>query len=73
MPIRAGLVQQLLEQKLNAEQIIEELFIRGLSRQPTPEELAAMIDLVGEDASKPQPFEDILWSLLNSTEFSFNH
>ena len=71
--IRAGLVQQLLEQKLNAEQIIEELFIRGLSRQPTPEELAAMIDLVGEDASKPQPFEDILWSLLNSTEFSFNH
>ena len=53
--------------------MIEELFIRCLSRKPTAEELAAMLELVAEDVKEKAPYEDILWSLLNSTEFSFNH
>jgi hypothetical protein len=44
-----------------------------LCRQPTPSEKAAMRDLVGAAAGDQAVYEDILWSLLNSTEFAFNH
>ena len=70
--IRAGLVPKLLKQEKSAHEIIEELFIRCLSRKPTKNELAAMLDLVGDEIGRREPYEDVLWSLLNSTEFSFN-
>tara|TARA_B100001123_G_scaffold67283_2_gene75144 strand:- start:1430 stop:2689 length:1260 start_codon:yes stop_codon:yes gene_type:complete len=70
--IRAGLVPQLLKQGKSPPGIIEELFIRCVSRKPTSDELAAMLDLVGDEVEGRAAYEDILWSLLNSTEFSFN-
>ena len=71
--INAGLVTRLLQRGDGPSALIEELFIRCLSRKPTAEELAAMLELVAEDVKEKAPYEDILWSLLNSTEFSFNH
>ena len=71
--IRAGLVSKLLSDGRTPDEIIKELFIRSLSRKPTDRELAEMKELVGADANDKAPYEDILWSLLNSTEFSFNH
>ena len=32
-----------------------------------------MMSLVGQDAKNRRVYEDIFWSLLNSTEFMFNH
>ena len=32
-----------------------------------------MIALVGDKPKDPAVYEDIFWSLLNSTEFLFNH
>ena len=29
--------------------------------------------MVGKNAKDPAVYEDILWSLLNATEFNFNH
>ena len=72
LAIRAGLIPKLLKQAKGAPEIIEDLFIRCLSRKPTQGELAAMLDLVGDEREQREPYEDILWSLLNSTEFSFN-
>ncbi len=68
-----GVVKKLLESKTHPDQIIEILFVRVLCRQPTPSEKAAMRDLVGAAAGDQAVYEDILWSLLNSTEFAFNH
>jgi hypothetical protein len=68
-----GEVRKLLDSKATPERIIEELFIRALSRRPDPEELAAMRDLVGKDGNDQGVYEDIFWGLLNSTEFAFNH
>ena len=67
-----GLVPKLLKQEKSPPGIIEELFIRCLSRTPTSDALAAMLDLVGDEVGRREPYEDVLWSLLNSTEFSFN-
>ena len=65
--------QRLLESKTGPDEVIEELFVRALGRQPKSDETAAMRALIGDSAKDPAVYEDILWSLLNSTEFAFNH
>ena len=32
-----------------------------------------MQELVGEEEKSKQPYQDILWALINSTEFITNH
>jgi hypothetical protein len=70
---KGGTVKKLLETKSTPEDVIEELYIRTLARKPDSEEMAAMITLVGDTPKDPAAYEDIFWSLLNSTEFLFNH
>jgi Protein of unknown function (DUF1549)/Protein of unknown function (DUF1553) len=69
----AGEVKKLVESKSTPEQIIEELFIRVLGRRPTSDESQDMRALVGDAVKDQGVYEDIFWSLLNSTEFAFNH
>ena len=60
-----------IEGNVSPEAIIDQLFIRVLSRYPTYDEKIALRALVGTDGKNPAVYEDILWSLLNSTEFAF--
>ncbi len=53
--------------------LLEELFIRILSRKPTDRELEGFVALIGAEPQNAAIYEDIVWSLLNSTEFSFNY
>lgn len=71
--VSAGLVDRLLEAEKTPREILDELFIRCLSRLPTQRELATMQSLIGDDYDKDDPYEDILWALINSTEFMTNH
>jgi hypothetical protein len=64
--------RRLAEKKAPAE-IIDELFLRCLSRKPTKAELDKLTALVEEEKDKKQALEDAFWSLLNSREFMFNH
>jgi len=68
-----GVVKKLIETKSTPEDIIDDLFIRSLSRRPTPREMTAMRALVGDKVKDHAVYEDIFWSLLNSTEFLFNY
>lgn len=68
-----GQLKQLIESKKTPEEVIAELFIRVLSRKPTADELRYMRDLVGDAVKDHAVYEDIVWGLLNSTEFAFNH
>lgn len=68
-----GRIKQLREAKTAPEEIIEQLFILTLSRRPAVEEQAALREFVGASVIDQQIYEDILWGLLNSTEFAFNH
>ena len=67
------IVPKLLAANAAPEAIIEELYIRTLSRKPGAEELEAMLDLVGTKTRERKVYEDIFFGLLNSTEFLFNH
>lgn len=46
------------------------LYLRTLSREPTDEELAVVLDFAGGSPWKTSAMEDVFWSLLNSAEFS---
>jgi len=50
---------------------VEAAFLVTLTRRPTPAE-AAHFAANGE-ASRAERFEDVWWSLINATEFSWNH
>lgn len=66
-------IAQQLKAEVPPEAIIEDLYIRTLSRKPRPSESTAMRDLIGQDTRDGHVYQDIFWSLLNSTEFIFNH
>lgn len=65
-------LKQLIEMKATPEQTIDGLFILALARHPTADEQRDLREVVGA-APDPQAYEDVLWGLLNSTEFAFNH
>jgi len=66
-------LKQLVEASESPADALEQLFISALSRRPTPTETKELEALFGEQPSDIKVYEDILWSLLNSTEFAFNH
>jgi hypothetical protein len=66
-------VTKLIENNATPEEMIEQLFIRSLSRRPTSIERTALRELVGDAVKDRLIYEDIFWGLLNSTEFAFNH
>ncbi len=67
------LIDRRLKEGKTPPQIIEEIYLRTLTRKPTEKEMAALNGvLVNEKDPKPV-LEDIFWSLLNSREFVFNH
>ena len=53
---------------------IETTYLAVLTRRPTPPELAHFVDrLADTELSRQRVLEDVYWSLINSTEFSWNH
>ena len=54
---------------------IRELYLAAFAREPQSYELAAAEDYLAkhrEDGPRPV-FEDLLWALLNTKEFRYNH
>ncbi|WP_152050947.1 DUF1549 domain-containing protein [Tautonia marina] len=66
-------LKQLVESDLSPEDLISDLYVRCLSRKPTPEERDQLLPLFGEGSNRQQALEDVFWALLNSREFIFNH
>src|SRR5439155_20077440 len=52
---------------------VADLYLATFSRPPTPEEGKRAEALIAQAPSKKEGYEDLLWALLNSKEFLFNH
>jgi len=50
-------------------QALQALYLRVFSRGPTPKELSTCLRYIEASGNRLDAFEDILWSLINSTEF----
>lgn len=56
------------------EKMIEQIYLTGLSRRPSADETRRLVSYVREHPANPvAAYTDILWSILNSSEFVLNH
>jgi hypothetical protein len=68
-----GRVARLLKDKVEPEKAVEELFLAAYSRPPTPAERSRTLAYLKKQKDLRQGLEDVVWALLNSREFLFNH
>jgi len=64
-----GLLGRLLNATRDNDQLIVELYLRALSREPSVQEVEVCQKHFQEAPTRGEASEDILWSLVNSTEF----
>jgi hypothetical protein len=60
---------KLLAEVSDDKAVVEELYLRSLAREPKETELQTCLDHVHTVANRAEAFEDVQWSLINSTEF----
>ena len=72
---RNGRARQLSKQSISADQVIDELYLTAVSRYPTDSERKLFGRTLNESDSEDRTaaIEDLLWTLLNTREFLFNH
>ncbi|RLS55158.1 MAG: DUF1549 domain-containing protein [Planctomycetota bacterium] len=69
-----GNVTDLVVNQLDAKLAAEELYLAVLSRLPTETETAAVADILTKRAAdKSVAAQELVWGLVNSAEFRFNH
>ncbi len=71
-----GRLQQLLDSGQDDSEIVDELYLRCLTRQPKPDERKfwlKQIDATKSPTSRVQLLQDLYWSLLTCREFLTNH
>ncbi len=68
-----GRLAKLTKLNLSQNDLISELYLSSFSRLPTTLELLRTNEFISKSNNKQQSLEDLLWVILNSKEFMFNH
>jgi hypothetical protein len=68
-----GLVAKLVKAKKPTPEMVEELYLTAYARRPSRAELEKSVAYVEKQQNRQQGLEDVLWVILNSKEFMFNH
>jgi Protein of unknown function (DUF1549)/Protein of unknown function (DUF1553) len=69
----AGRVEALMKAKADRKKAIEEMYLVTLSRLPKAEEVSKANSWIDSAKDGREGLQDLLWTLLNSKEFLFNH
>ena len=70
---KGGRIDRLLRSAATDREIVEEFYLAALSRFPTPEETGQLVGMIGSWPSRKQALEDLLWGVIASREFAYNH
>ncbi|MCI0378055.1 MAG: DUF1549 and DUF1553 domain-containing protein [Gemmataceae bacterium] len=70
---RPGSLSQRLADLKEPAALAEELYLSVLTRMPTAEEHKDVADFLAMRADRPAAIQDLVWALLTSAEFRFNH
>jgi hypothetical protein len=68
-----GRLAALLKEKKGDTALTEELYLWAYGRRPRPDETTTVLAYVAQQKDRKAAFEDLLWAMLNSKEFLFNH
>ncbi|NQV28778.1 MAG: DUF1553 domain-containing protein [Rhodopirellula sp.] len=68
-----GRLSGLIKSEKSDDEIVNEFYLAAFGRQPRQQEVEVAVKLVSEADSRQAGFEDLIWTLLNSTAFLFNH
>jgi hypothetical protein len=68
-----GFVARLASNGKPPRENVEEIFMRVFARPPRPKELAVALRLLESQADRKDAYGSLLWSLLATNEFLFNH
>jgi hypothetical protein len=60
--------------KAPVEEVVREIYLSAYAREPDAEELGlAAKHLAREGVSREESVQDLVWTLINTAEFVFNH
>jgi hypothetical protein len=68
-----GRVARLMVAGATDRQIVEELYLAALNRLPEPREIDLSQTYLARGMNRAERAQDILWALINSNSFLFNH
>lgn len=69
-----GRAERLAKEDKPTEAKIRELYLAAFSREPRPQELKTAIDYLNEPGTAANAnYQDLIWALINTKEFLFNH
>jgi hypothetical protein len=70
---REGMARKIAESDKKPEAIVDELFLATLGRYPTAAERKPVLAEFSSAQDRRSAVEDLLWGLLNTKEFLYNH
>jgi hypothetical protein len=70
---QGGVVKKLMDANKTPREIVQDLYLRTFSREPSEDELVKLEPHWGVTEEQPKVYSDIFWALLNAKEFLFNH
>jgi hypothetical protein len=65
-----AIVRRVIGTAREPQEAIERIYLAALSRRPTEEELKTLKEYVAHGGDRLAAYEDILWAVLNSSEFT---
>jgi len=68
-----GRIAKLVAAKTPLPDILDQLYLNALSRPPREAERQTLVSYVESQEDQQQALVDVLWTILNSKEFLFNH
>jgi hypothetical protein len=69
----ANIIQRLVDKNTDTKTAIEKVYLSVLNRMPTDEESSRMTNFLSQATDKNKGLGDMLWVLLNTSEFTLNH
>ena len=70
---QGGVIRKFLAENRLPRDIVENLYLRTLTRKPTDSETQELTPGSADAKENATQLEDVFWALLNSKEFMFNH
>lgn len=72
-PLKGTMMAQILTGSTPTRQVVRSLFLAVLSRRPGKSEERAFTGYLRSQGSTQETYEDLMWALINSSEFLMNH